>query len=121
MALVLGTAVHLGWHLARTGGHLSYAWPLHWITAVPVFALTGWHCLRRWPTTAGRAYSIALTVVLGLILGQVAEALFEVIFLGGTLAYGFSAERLMAFAKFTAAGITTLMVMILALRANRPS
>jgi hypothetical protein len=41
VALGVATAVHLDWHVARPAvHHLSMGWTLHWLLAIPVFALT---------------------------------------------------------------------------------
>jgi hypothetical protein len=105
LALLIGADVHVDWHFAR-GHHapLSGDSPYHWVTAIPVFALAAWYIARRWPQDLLRAG--AVTLLLGLLVGQVVEPLGEVA-TGATWAWAFGPERLLAFAEFAGVGLVT--------------
>src|SRR5712691_5391708 len=50
LALLLGLAIHLDWHLARhEHDGRSLGWDAHWLVAIPIFALAAWYIARRWP------------------------------------------------------------------------
>jgi len=51
LVLVLATAVHVDWHLARPAAHhrrLGLGWDQHWIVAALVFVGVGWVVGRVW-------------------------------------------------------------------------
>src|SRR5690349_18848440 len=77
-AVVIGTAAHIDWHLAR-GHHYPHSgnWPYHWTIAIPVFAALAWYAGRD---TTFRNH--VWLIVPGLILAQLLEPLFEIAFLG---------------------------------------
>jgi len=115
LALFLGLSIHLDWHLARHAHDgRSLGWPAHWLVAIPVFALAAWLIARRWPDNPWRP--AALTVALGILLGQVLEPLGEIIHFQATLADELEPARLTAFAVFTLTGIVTMGLTLLLLR-----
>ncbi|MGH7568956.1 MAG: hypothetical protein ACREL9_08310 [Gemmatimonadales bacterium] len=118
VALGIGLAIHIDWHLARpVHERLSFGWPGHWLLALPVFLAAGWYLTRGWPTAPARP--AALSVGLGVVLGQVLEPLGEVLVYHATLAEVFEPTRLRAFAVFLAAGLVALALALAARRAGR--
>ena len=120
LSLLLGLAIHIDWHLARhEHDGRSLGWDAHWLLAIPIFALAAWFIARRWPTNPWRP--AALTVALGVFLGQVLEPLGEIIHFQATLAEELEPARLTAFALFTLTGLVTmgLTLWVLARRARR--
>lgn len=121
VAVLLAVAVHLDWHLARSSHHggLSFGWRVHWILALPVFALTAWYVHRAWPGQVIRASAWILGLA-GLV-AQVLEPLAELA-TGATLSWTFGPERLGAFLRYMSVGILTQVIVLLGLsRTRRPS
>lgn len=109
LILGLAMAIHIDWHVARTGLGFSLGWPYHWVLAIPIFALASWYTVRRWPErplAAGLA-SIAVAA----LLAQVAEPLGESVWHGLPLDQGFRAERLGAFGAFVGVGMAVFSLM----------
>ncbi|HXV86277.1 MAG TPA: hypothetical protein VD793_06245 [Gemmatimonadales bacterium] len=121
IALAVGAAIHLDWHVARPLHHrLSLGWSLHWSLAVPLFLAIGWYAARRWPRSPWRP--ALLSVATGVLLGEVAEPVGEVLFAGAGLAEVYAAERTRAFTQFMVAGLAALVAGALAgLRPSGPS
>src|SRR5512134_2043498 len=90
----LATALHLDWHAARPAvHHLSLGWPLHWLLAVPVFALIAWFVLRAW---SERPFSASLAIVgIASILAGLVEPAWEY-WQGATIEWTFGRARLTA-------------------------
>jgi hypothetical protein len=109
-ALILGAAIHVDWHLARSHDHggLSGGLSYHWLIAVPLFAVAAWYLGRRseHPLTAG-----AITTGVAVVLGQVLEPLGEHLFFSAPLSAVFAPDRLMAFATFMTAGVLSYWLM----------
>jgi len=106
LVLGLAAAIHADWHLARPAhGHhrLSFDWPYHWATAIPVFALAAWIVWRRWPDRLTAAS--ALILGLALIAAQVLEPLGEQVGYFHRFRLGIEAERWTAFLLFTGTGL----------------
>lgn len=102
-------AIHADWHIARpVHDRLSLGWSAHWLLAIPVFLGAGWYLARRWPGAWLRP--AALSVGLGVLLGQAVEPLVEALHYQFPVAEAFEAPRLAAFAAFFAAGLATLAV-----------
>src|SRR2546422_2185834 len=102
LALLLGAFIHLDWHLARhEHDGRSLGWDAHWLLAIPIFALAAWFIARRWPPPANPWRPAALSVALGILLGQVIKPLGEIIHFQATLAEELEPARLTAFALFT--------------------
>jgi len=121
IALLLGLFIHLDWHLARhEHDGRSLGWDAHWLLAIPIFALAARRIARRWPPPDHPWRPAALTVALGILLGQVIEPLGEIIHYQATLADELEPARLTAFALFTATGLVTMGLTLWAL-APRPS
>jgi peptidoglycan/LPS O-acetylase OafA/YrhL len=121
MALLLGLFIHLDWHLARhSQDGRSLGWSAHWLLAIPIFALAAGYLARRWPANPWRP--AALSVALGILLGQVIEPLGEIIHYHATLAEELEPARLTAFATFTVTGLVTMGLTLAALarRARKP-
>jgi hypothetical protein len=106
-AVLLATAIHLDWHLARPGHHseLSGHWAQHWLWGIPVFALLARY-LSRQPSEQRWRVSAAVILV-GIFLGQVLEPLSEL--WGAPWSYAFSGLRWTAFAEFLSAGLLTFL------------
>src|SRR6266699_4270964 len=120
LALLLGAAIHVDWHLARHAHDgRSLGWDAHWLLAIPIFAFAAWLIARRWPPPANPWRPAALTVALGILLGQVLEPLAEIIHYQATLADELEPARLTAFALFTVTGLVTMGATLLALRRRR--
>lgn len=114
VSLFLGAAIHLDWHLARYAHDgRSLGWDAHWLLAIPIFAFAAWRIARRWPDNPWRP--AALTVALGVLLGQVLEPLGEIIHFHATLADELEPARLTAFALFMVTGVVTMGVTLWAL------
>ena len=95
LALLLGLFIHLDWHLARHGHDgRSLGWDAHWLLAVPIFAFAAWRIARRWPPPDNPWRPAALSVALGILLGQVIEPLAEIIHYQATLAEELEPARL---------------------------
>ena len=120
VALFLGVFIHLDWHLARhEHDGRSLGWDAHWLVAIPIFALAAWRIARRWPPPANPWLPAALTVALGVLLGQVIEPLAEIIHYQATLAEELEPARLTAFAAFTVTGVVTMGLALAALTRRR--
>ena len=120
LSLLLGAAIHIDWHLARhQHDGRSLGWDAHWLVAIPIFALAAWFIARRWPPPANPWRPAALSVALGVFLGQVLEPLGEITHFGATLADELKPTRLTAFALFTVTGFVTMGLTLLALRRRR--
>ena len=116
LSLLLGVAIHLDWHLARhEHDGRSLGWDAHWLVAIPIFALAAWFLARRWPLPANPWRPAALTVALGILLGQVIEPLAEIIHYQATFAEELEPARLTAFALFTVTGLLTMGATLLLL------
>lgn len=101
--MLVGTAVHVDWHLAR-GHHFPHSgnWPYHWSIAIPVFAALAWYAGR------GRSFrDHAWLIGPGLILGELLEPLFEIAFLGATADFAFGTARQVGFGEFVVVGLVT--------------
>jgi hypothetical protein len=123
VALILAAAIHVDWHLARSHDHgeLSGGLTLHWLIAIPVFALAAWHISRRF-VRAGMASIV--TIGVAVVLGQILEPLGEYVFLQDPLSEVFAAPRVMAFLAFLAVGLVTYALVFTTLRrssATKPS
>ena len=114
LALLLGLFIHLDWHLARhEHDGRSLGWDAHWLLAIPTFAFAAWRIARRWPDNPWRP--AALSVALGILLGQVIEPLAEIIHYQATLAEELEPARLTAFAAFMVVGLVTMGATLLLL------
>ncbi len=117
LSLLLGAAIHLDWHLARhEHDGRSLGWDAHWLLAIPIFAFAAWRIARRWPPPDNPWRPAALTVALGILLGQVIEPLAEIIHYQATLADELEPARLTAFALFMVTGLVTMGATLLVLR-----
>ncbi len=55
LSVLLATALHVDWHLARPTHHrLSLGWSYHWLATALVFGLAGWLIARAWPASRWR-------------------------------------------------------------------
>ena len=120
LALLLGLSIHVDWHLARhEHDGRSLGWDAHCLVAIPIFALAAWYLARRWPPPANPWRPAALSVALGILLGQVIEPLAEIIHYQATLADELEPARLTAFAAFTVTGLVTMGLALAALTRRR--
>jgi hypothetical protein len=106
LVLWLASAIHADWHLARPAHmhhRLSFDWPYHWVTGVPVFALAAWVVWRRWPDRLAAAS--ALNLGLALLAAQVLEPLGEQGWYFHRFALGIEPRRWTVFLLFTCAGL----------------
>jgi hypothetical protein len=102
-ALGIAVAIHVDWHLARhSHGRLSFGWAWHWVLAIPVFALMTWALTRK--SLDHAVVRAVVAILLGVLLGQIAEPLWEG---GGAIR---DAERWRAFGGSMAAGLVTWQV-----------
>lgn len=98
--LGVATAIHIDWHLARhLHARLSFGLAWHWVLAIPVFALMTWVITRKSLDHALLRGGFA--ILLGVLLGQIAEPLWE-----GEGAVG-NLDRWRAFGAFMTAGLIT--------------
>lgn len=109
-AALLAAAIHSDWHLSRPGHHggMSGDWALHWVIAVPVFALIAWLVSREPAATRWRA--AACIIVGGVVAGQLLEPLFEVLTDGVGWSWMLLDIRWTAFAEFMATGFVTFLL-----------
>lgn len=99
-ALGIATAIHVDWHLARhIHARLSFGLAWHWVLAIPVFAILTWVITRK--TMAQALLRCVLAMLLGVLLGQIAEPLWEG---GGAIR---DVGRWRAFGEFMTAGLIT--------------
>src|SRR6266566_3834522 len=116
VSLLVGASIHVDWHLARhEHDGRSLGWDAHWLVAIPIFAFAAWRIARRWPPPDNPWRPAALTVALGILLGQVIEPLAEIIHYQATLADELEPARLTAFAAFTVTGLLTMGATLLLL------
>ena len=115
LAIGLGAAIHVDWHLGRPGHHrLSFDLSYHWVLAVVTFAALAWIVHRRWPTTF--VPSSFWVILAGVFLGQGLEPLGEIMYFGGTWEPFHDAVRWRLFGEFMVAGILAYLAAALALR-----
>ena len=120
LSLFLGATIHADWHLARhEHDGRSLGWDAHWLLAIPIFAFAAWRIARRWPPPDNPWRPAALSVALGVLLGQVIEPLAEIIHYHATLAEELEPARLTAFAAFTVTGVVTMGLALAALTRRR--
>jgi hypothetical protein len=118
LVLLLAAAVHVDWHLGRPE-HLRHSLgsPLHWLLAIPVFALAAWWVARRWPERPVAAS--VLNLGLALFLGQVLEPALETLFFREPLLRAWATPRWPVFFAFLAAGVGTYAVVLTLLLRSR--
>lgn len=114
VAAVIGIAIHLDWHAGRHGEHLSLGLSQHWLLALPIFAWAAWYILRKWPTQVGLTSILSLSG--GVLLGQGLEPLYERVVDDWPFSESFGPGRIGIFAAFTAAGVVTYFLTVVALR-----
>jgi hypothetical protein len=121
LVLVLASAVHLDWHLARPAVHhrrLSLGWDQHWLFAALAFGIVGWVVARVWAERPWRAgWWIA---VLALVLAQGIEPAFEVLLYFHRLGYPNDTGRWSAFFLCIAAGLPAYASAVWLCRPGRP-
>lgn len=102
---VLGTVLHVDWHMARPAHHrLSFGWSHHWVVTAALFAIAGCLIARRWPSERWRIG--AWSVIVGLVVAQVLEpVLLEGLYYNHRFAYEVEPERWFAFGQSLAASL----------------
>lgn len=113
LVLFLAAAVHVDFHLGRpTHFRHSGGSPIHFLLAIPVFAVAAFSVARRWPQQI-RSASVR-NLALGMVAGQLIEPASEPLIFGGPFLSAWEAPRWELFAEFLAVGIVvyvlTLMV-----------
>lgn len=112
LVVTLAVVVHIDWHVGRPE-HIGHAlgWSLHWIIALPTFALVTQAILARagWKT-------LASIVLQGLFVGQIIEPIGEMLVYGEPWSAVMTADRWRIFFEFAAAGIATSCVTLALLR-----
>src|SRR5687767_624359 len=98
LSLLLATALHVDWHLARPAHHrLSLDWSHHWAATAAVFALVACYIARRWPTYRWR---LGVVVFIGaVVIAQVIEPMLEVLIYDGRFGYEGEPARWAAFGR----------------------
>ena len=107
--VILAVAIHADWHLARGHDHgrLSGDVALHWVLALPVFAVLA--ALVSRGAANQRWHRSAWIVGGGVLVGQVLEPLTEWLTDGVTWRWMVNGPRWTAFAEFMAAGLLTFL------------
>lgn len=115
LSLLLATALHVDWHLARPEHHrLSLEWSHHWIATAAVFLIAGCVIARLWPEHRWRmSAAVFLSAV---ILAQFVEPTLEVLVYEGRLGYAGEPARWVAFWKSISAGALALALGLLCAR-----
>ena len=101
IGLLLGALIHADWHFARPG-HLGMNWRYHWVGTALLFGVIGWAIARRWP--ADRWLIAALSLVAGVIVGQLLEPMYEAGWYQHRFGFDLSAARWLAFGQAIGAG-----------------
>ena len=115
ITLLLATALHVDWHLARPEHHrLSLGWSDHWIATALIFLIAGCVITRRWPEHRWRMSVVVLLAAAA--LAQLVEPMLEVLVYQGRLGYAGEPERWAAFWKAIGAGALALIVGLLCMR-----
>ena len=103
VSLLLATAIHLDWHIARPAHHhLSLGWTWHWALAIPIFGVASWLVARWMPERAG--VRSAAIIGAAALLGGVLEPAWEYWLGGATFEWAFGRDRNQAFLAFTMVG-----------------
>lgn len=98
LSLLLATALHVDWHLARPAHHrLSLDWPYHWLATAFVFAVVGCLTARTWPNVRWRLG--AWVFVAAVLLAQGIEPVLEVFVYEARLGYPDEPARWIVFGK----------------------
>ncbi|HEY0810334.1 MAG TPA: hypothetical protein VGD49_09240 [Longimicrobiales bacterium] len=106
LVVAIALVVHIDWHIGRPvhTGH-ALGWSLHWVIAIPTFALMTQSILARagWKT-------LAFVILQGLLVGQIVEPLGEVLIYRLTWSEVMPFDRWRIFCEFAIAGIATSCV-----------
>ena len=118
LSLLLATALHVDWHLARPQHHrLSLDWSHHWIATAVVFLIAGCLIARRWPGHRWRMGAIVLLAAA--LIAQVVEPVLEALLYDGRLGYDVEPARWVAFWKAGVAGAVALALGLLCTRTTQ--
>jgi hypothetical protein len=102
--LLLGTAIHLDWHLARPTHHrLSLGLSWHWVLAIPVFALAAYWVTRQTPRSPVKASALLLGAAM--LLGAVLEPAWEYWIGHAPYEWAFGPERTWGAVAYVATGL----------------
>lgn len=111
VSIALAVAFHVDWHLAPAHhGRLSFDWKLHWLTAIPVFALLAWYLVRKWSDQIAGAF--VTVIVIAIVLEQGLEPLVALVLYGERLSNAFTDARIDALFAFLVTGIVTALLVI---------
>ena len=115
ISLVLATAIHLDWHIARPAHHhLSLGWTWHWALAIPIFGVAAWLVARGTPERAG--VRSAVIIAAAALLGGVIEPAWEFLLTGATAEWAFGWARTQAFLVYTITGICAWLAVFAVMR-----
>jgi len=104
LSVVLATALHVDWHLARPTHHrLSLGWTHHWLATAVVFASVGYIIARVWPNSRWRLGAVVFAAAV--VLAQAIEPVFEALIYDGRFGYDVEPARWAAFVRAIAAAI----------------
>jgi hypothetical protein len=107
IGLILGALIHADWHFARPG-HLGMNLSYHWFVTGLLFGVVGWFIARRWP--GDRLRTAVLTLLTGVLLGQLIEPMSEALLYEHRFGYVGSPARWLAFWQALCAGIVLYAV-----------
>lgn len=114
-ALLLGSAIHLDWHLARPTHHrLSLGLSWHWVLAVPVFAVAAYWVLQQKPRSPVKASVLLLGAAT--LLGGVLEPAWEYWLEDAPYEWAFGPERTWGAIAYVATGMAAYAATYLVLR-----
>lgn len=118
-AILLGSAIHLDWHLARPTHHpLSLGLSWHWALAIPVFGMAGYWVSRRNPENP-RAASLLLLGT-ATLLGAVLEPAWEFWIGNATYDWAFGPDRTWGAIAYVATGVAAYVLAYRLLRRRSP-
>lgn len=114
-ALLLASAIHLDWHLARPTHHrLSLGLSWHWVLAIPVFALAAYWVARQSPRNPLKAS--VLLIGGAAVLGAVLEPAWEYWIEHAPYEWAFGPERTWGALAYVATGIAAYTATYVLLR-----
>ena len=118
-AILLGSAIHLDWHLARPTHHrLSLGLSWHWALAIPLFTMAACWVARQNPRRPVRASALLLGAAVA--LGGVLEPAWEYWIGNAPYEWAFGPQRTWSAIAYVATGIAAYAVTYRLLRRQAP-